>query len=244
MPGYSTRIQSIADLSSRERQQIVALYLQYYCATDEAQVIHDLERKCEILLLEHEHSLVGFTSLKLFTCQWQNHSIQVVFSGDTVVAREHWGQQALAFSWIRRMSEIKQKRPDLPLYWFIIVKGHRTFKYLPTFGKSFYPHWSVDRSDLKPLADHLATDMFGEHYNPATGVVEYDYSRGHLKPNIAEPSEQELSKPAVRFFLEKNPNYRMGHELVCLCELEQENMKPFTRRLAARTPCHELVQPA
>lgn len=243
MPGYSTRIQPIANLSQKERHRVVALYLQYYCAADEDQVIHDLEKKREILLLEYGQTLVGFTSLQLFTYRWQNQPIQVVFSGDTVVAREHWGQQALAFRWIQHMAEIKQQQPDMPLYWFVIIKGHRTFKYLPTFGKSFYPHWSIDRSDLKPLADFLATDMFGEHYNPETGVVEFEISRGHLKPGIAEPSEQEMCKPAVRFFLEKNPNYRIGHELVCLCELEQDNMKSFTRRLATRKQYHDVVKP-
>jgi hypothetical protein len=126
----------------------------------------------------------------------------------------------------------------------VIVKGHRTFKYLPVFGKSFYPHWSVDRSDLKPLADFLATDMFGADYNPETGVIEFEHSRGQLKPEIAQPSAQELRKPSVRFFLQKNPNYQIGHELVCLCELEQSNMKPFTRRLAARSQYLGLVESA
>ncbi|MEW7986771.1 MAG: hypothetical protein AB2805_18460 [Candidatus Thiodiazotropha sp.] len=241
MPEYISRFQPVDKLSPAEKQRIVTLYLQYYDAANHDQVLHDLECKREVLLLESENAIVGFTSLQVFNYRWRNQPIQVVYSGDTVVERKHWGQQTLAFRWIQRMTEIKQEEPEKPLYWFVIVKGHRTFKYLPAFGKSFYPHWSIDCSNLKPLADYIATDLFGEHYNPATGVVEYEHSRGHLKPDIAEPSEEELQKPSVRFFMEKNPNYRIGHELVCLCELEQSNMKAFTRRLATKKQNYELV---
>ena len=69
-------------------------------------------------------------------------------------------QQALAFDWISRMGAIKRAHPERPLYWLLLVKGHRTFRYLPLFAKSFFPHWSIDRSDLKPLADELASAMF------------------------------------------------------------------------------------
>ena len=148
--------------------------------------------------------------------------------------RQHWGQQELAFAWIARIGEIKAQAPDVPLYWFLLVKGHRTFKYLSVFGKSFHPHWQIDRSDLKPLADQLAHASFGHDYNPVSGVVEFSASRGHLKPFIAEPTEEELAKEATRFFLRKNPGYRQGHELVCLCELESVNMKPLTARIFNR----------
>jgi hypothetical protein len=243
MPEYISRFQPIKSLSFVEKQRIVTLYLKYYDGAKEDQVLRDLECKREVLLLESENKLVGFTTFQVFNYRWQDQPIRVVYSGDTVVERKHWGQQALAFRWIQRMTEIKQEKPELPLYWFVIIKGHRTFKYLPAFGKSFYPHWSNERADLKPLADYLAADMFSDAYNPDTGVVEYEHSRGQLKADIAEPTEAELQKPSVRFFLNRNPNYRIGHELVCLCELEQSNMKSFTRRLATRHCYNELVEP-
>src|SRR5262249_37360328 len=153
------------------------------------------------------------------------------YSGDTVVDRAHWGQQSLAFAWISRMGALKCEQPDISLFWLLLVKGHRTFRYLPVFGKSFYPHWSIDRSDLKPLADALAKEMFASDYNPMTDVVEFGHSRGHLKPHLALPAPQELDRPGVRFFLERNPGFQRGHELVCLCEVEEHNMKPLTLRL-------------
>ena len=31
--------------------------------------------------------------------------------------------------------------PEQPLYWFLIVKGHRTYRYLSAFSVDFHPHW-------------------------------------------------------------------------------------------------------
>lgn len=231
MPEYKAFFKSTLSLTDENRREMANLYLAYYDGSSETQVFADLKDKSEVLLLQYDGLLVGFTTLQVFEYNWGGKPIRVIYSGDTIVDRAHWGQQALAFAWIARMGELKREKPDLPMYWFVIIKGHRTYKYLPTFGKSFYPHWSIDRSDLKPLADALAREKFGDHYNAATGIAEFVESKGHLKQEIALPTEEEKTKASVGFFLERNPNYLRGHELVCLCEMEVENMKPLTKRI-------------
>ena len=234
MGDYKAFFKTIPALTDDDRRAMVSLYLAHYDGSSETLFFTDLKDKTEVLIVRCSGVLVGFTTLQVYECEWETKPICVVYSGDTVVDRAHWGQQALAFVWIARMGELKREKPDVPMYWFLIVKGHRTFKYLPTFSKSFYPHWSLDRSDLKPLADALARDKFGDDYNPTTGVVEFTESKGHLKNHIAFPTEKERTKDAVKFFLERNPNYLRGHELVCLCELAEENLKPLTKRMFLR----------
>jgi hypothetical protein len=207
------------------------IYLAMYDGSSESIFLRDLAAKDEVLVVYADGELVGFSTLKMFVRDWQGRRIAVVYSGDTVVERRHWGQQLLAFSWIGRMGKLKREHPDLPLYWLLLVKGHRTFRYLPVFARSFYPHWSIDRGDLKPLADELASEMFPSDYNPATGVVEFRESRGHLKPQVATPSAEEMRRDGVQFFLQRNPGFRQGHELVCLCEVEERNMRPLTLSL-------------
>ena len=231
MRKYATTIKRAADLSDGIKQDLVNLYLNHYDSSDRARVLEDLSSKREVIILYYQGKIVGFTTLQVFEHEFQTRKIRVLFSGDTIVDRAHWGQQSLAFAWISHLAQIKSECPDLPFYWLVTIKGHRTFKYLPTFGKSFYPHWSMDRSDLKPLLDSLAGEKFGALYNPLRGTVEYDQSHGQLKKEFAYPGEQELKKESVRFFLSKNPNYLFGDELVCLCELEEENMKPLTKRI-------------
>lgn len=234
MANYEAICKRIAELSDKDRLDMQNLYLSHYAGCSKAQVASDLQDKSEAILVFLDHVLVGFTTLKVYERQWVGHDIRIIFSGDTIVERAHWGQQALAFTWIMRMGQLQKEKPDLPMYWFLIVKGHRTYKYLPVFGKSFYPHWAIDRTDLKPLADTLAQEKFGADYNLVTGVVEFPESKGHLMPDIALPTEEEKSKESVQFFLAKNPNYINGHELVCLCEITEQNMKPLTKRIFAK----------
>ena len=228
---YTAFFKTIPSLTDEDRRAMAKLYLAHYDGSNETLFFSDLKDKTEVLLVRCGAVLVGFTTLQVYELEWERRSVCVVYSGDTVVDRAHWGQQALAFTWIARMGEVKRETPDAPVYWFLIVKGHRTYRYLPTFAKSFYPHWSIDRSDLKPLADALARKKFGEDYNATTGVVEFAKSKGHLKDDIALPTAKERTKEAVKFFLARNPDYLRGHELVCLCELAEENMKPLTKRI-------------
>ncbi len=228
---YKTKFATTAPLDQYTLKTMAGLYLTNYDGTNLSLFQADLADKDEVLLLYSDDTLVGFTTFKTYLRDWNNRKIKILYSGDTIVDRAHWGQQALAFAWIGRMGEIKRQNPDIPFYWFLLVKGHRTFKYMPVFGKSFYPHWSVDRGDLKPLALMLAEEKFGSRFNPTSGVVEFKSTRGHLKADIANPSEEDMTKEAVQFFVQRNPNYKNGHELVCICEMEEHNMKPLTKRL-------------
>jgi hypothetical protein len=229
--GYATCFVPVSCLSAAQKTEMAQLYLASYDATSEATFRRDLEAKDEALLVHAGTQLIGFTTLRLFEREWRGARLRVVYSGDTVVERRHWGQQALAFAWIQHVGAIRRRDPASPLYWFLLVKGHRTFRFLPAFAKSFHPHWEERRGDLEPLADALALDMFPGHYNPLTGVVEFEPSRGQLKSDIAEPSPGTRSREDVRFFLARNPGYVRGHELVCLCELDERNLKPLARRL-------------
>jgi len=228
---HSTAFAAVSELSETLRQEMAALYLASYDGSSERRFLCDLAKKDEALLVYDGGLLVGFTTLMVYEREWNGQRIRVVYSGDTVVDRQHWGQQALAFDWISRMGALKREQPDVPLYWLLLVKGHRTFRYLPLFARTFHPHWRADRDDLKPLADALALEMFPDDYNPATGVVEFRQSRGHLKADIAGPLSSDLHRDEVKFFLQRNPGFRCGHELVCLCEMETRNMKPLTLRL-------------
>lgn len=235
---YHSSTFRIVDLPDGLVDRMASLYLANYDGSSQEVFRQDLAAKDEAIVVSCGDEMVGFTTLRVFGDVWQGSPIRVVYSGDTIVDPAHWGQSELAFAWIARAGEIGRAAPEAPLYWLLLVKGHRTFRYLPVFSKSFYPHWQFDRSELKPLADQLAGRMFPDDYNTATGVVEFRESRGHLKAAIAQPDAGDLHKPATQFFLARNPGYRKGHELVCLCELALANFKPLTARLFQRSARH------
>ncbi len=228
---YRVSFKPISELEKNEIDAIVNLYLAYYDGSSAQQVISDLKTKTEVLLLTYEGKLVGFSSFELYKFNYENEQRQIIYSGDTIVHHQHWGQQALSNAWIKYIGKLKLKMHDTPIYWFLIVKGHRTYKFLPAFTKSFFPHWSIDRSDLKPMLDALAKDKFGKFYNEADGLVKFEVSKGHMKEDIAIISENEKKKASVDFFLQRNPNYRLGDELACLCEFNDDNLRPLTKRI-------------
>ena len=228
---YRTEIVKIQSLGKSTLLDMCRLYLAHYDGSDEMTFRADLEAKSEALLVYQQQQLVGFTLYEVYRRDWQDRPINIIYSGDTVVDRAHWGQQALAFAWIARAGQIKRLEPAVPFYWFLIVKGHRTYRYLPTFSRAFHPHWSRTDEQLKAIADRLAKAKFPDSYDQDSGVIRFPQSRGHLKSCYAHPTRRERQKPAVRFFLQRNPGYLQGHELVCLCELSEQNLKPLARRL-------------
>lgn len=228
---YHVTFSLVSELETSLRKEMADLYLEYYEGTSLKQFYRDLLSKTEVLLLYHSRILVGFSTIDYFTREWEQKRVRVVYSGDTIVHPGHWGQKILSFRWIERMGQVKRQQPEVPLYWFLIVKGHRTYRFLPAFAREFHPDERRAHSYLKGLSDFLAYEKFGETYNLTTGVVEFKKSRGHLADTIARPTPRELARADVRFFLTQNPGYLHGHELVCLCELQSENLKPMARRL-------------
>ena len=228
---YQVVFRTISELNLDELDSLSALYLSYYNESSQEKVLADLENKSEILLLLDDNKIVGFTTYQIYDVLFKNQEIKIIYSGDTIVHHEHWGQQKLGFAWIKRLGEFYHEFSGTPFYWFLIVKGHRTYRYLPAFANTFYPHWEIDRSDLRELLNYLAKDKFKKTYNEDLGIIHYPASQGQLKSNYADPTAREKKHEAVKFFLEKNPQYKGGDELACLCEIKDENFKPLTKRL-------------
>jgi hypothetical protein len=78
--------------------------------------------------------------------------------------------------------------------------------------------------------NHLGQFKFGEHYDAESGVIRWPDSRGHLKHEFSLVRAGYADKPDVRFFLDRNPGYLKGEELLCLAELNPENMRSIARR--------------
>jgi hypothetical protein len=58
---------------------------------------------------------------------------------------------------------------------------------------------------------------------------------------LVKTREREASRLDVRFFLQCNFGYTKGDELVCLCALSVDNMRPLTRRLFTQVTSGSLV---
>src|SRR6478735_7292507 len=98
----TSSMRPVATLSPRERDAMWMLYARFYRGTSAARFHADLDDKDTALLLHDAcGSLRGFSTLVTSSRDIAGVTVRVLFSGDTIVDREHWGSQSLAFGWLR-----------------------------------------------------------------------------------------------------------------------------------------------
>ena len=224
---------SVSELNDVMRDNMYRVFARYYDETSRTRFESDLLEKCTVLLLNDiAGTLRGFSTIQIWDEDYEDQRLRIFYSGDTIIESEYWGSQALSFNWIYHAGQVKRAAEERRLFWFLIVKGHRTYRYLPSFAITFYPDWRVPHSAFaKGLADRLASRKFRHCYNPETGVVSFDEPHGQLASAWSEPGERQMQREDVRYFLTRNPGYRKGDELVCLCELNADNLRPIARRV-------------
>ena len=209
------------------------LYSANYLDTSSTLFRSDLAEKSHVLLLRNATGeLCGFSTIELYSSAVDGNVVRVIYSGDTIVAPAYWGSQALAFEWLRFAGEVERQAPETPLYWLLIVKGHRTYRFLPAFARRYLPHYAhaATAQELR-TREVLAEARFGEKFNSQTGVVRFPVCMGRLNSGLADISERHLRLPEVAHFVALNPGYRDGDELVCLCRLAQENLRPRAAKI-------------
>jgi hypothetical protein len=232
MEQLKPEIRQASSLGVNEIQSMYSLLIQYYDSCDYEQYVSDLSDKDYIVMLKDKQGILrGFSTAKILNFNFNKQAGRAVFSGDTIIHNDYWGSQILPLAWCYLVGQIKAEKLDTPLYWFLIVKGHRTYRYLSLFSKQFYPSWRHKTpGSVQDMIDYLATERFGDAYDPQKQIVHFEQSHGHLKKDWANIAEHLLSKKEVKFFLQRNPNYHNGDELVCLTELCQSNMRSFALR--------------
>jgi hypothetical protein len=65
--------------------------------------------------------------------------------------------------------------------------------------------------------------------------VSFDGNSDRLCKELAEIIELRTNNRHVRFFLEKNPGYRLGEELSCITDLAIDNIRPKALKMVSRS---------
>jgi len=179
-----------------------------------------------VIVIENEASgrLRGFSTQMLMELSYARRPVRALFSGDTVIDRAAWGDQALARTWGRfALSLIDRFFPE-PIHWFLISKGYKTYRFLPVFFHEFYPRWDRPTPGWAAgVVGALAKHKFGTSYDAEAGLVRGGSAKDRLRPGVADLTPQRLGDPHVRFFAQCNPGYAHGDELCCLAPLSRSN---------------------
>ena len=217
-------------LDGADVERLFRLFSRYYRHVDHPTFERDWNEKDWVLLLRDDRGAIrGFTTMKLYEVEVLGRIVRAVFNGNTIIDQNYWGEQTLVQVWCEFMAALKSKAPTVPLYWYLISSGYRTYLYLPLFFRAFFPrHDQVTPLFERKLIDFLGRMKFPSEYED--GIVRVAEERECLLGNLAPPSAAKLRNRHVQFFVEKNSGYRRGDELVCLAEFSLDN----TRRTAHR----------
>lgn len=229
----------VSDLREETVDTLFHLFQRHYLNVTNEGFKRDLHEKEWIILLRDSQyeNIRGFSTLTVMHVAVDDVLIAVAFSGDTIIDREYWGEQQLVRSWYQLMERLRIKCDPMKLYWFLISKGYRTYLYLPTFFKDFYPRYDYNTPQFEQnLIDTLGPLKYPHSFNPKTGVIEFNEPEGNLTDELAQVPARRLRDPNVKFFLKRNPGYVKGNELVCVAEFSPDNLRPLTRRLVGETP--------
>ncbi|MCF4968924.1 hypothetical protein [Nostoc sp. CMAA1605] len=193
----------------------------------------DLQQKNWVLLLREEitNTLKGFSTMMLRQTNFAGEKISVVYSGDTIVDPSAWSSTTLPRTWIAAVNYLRQYYGNNKLYWLLICSGFRTYRFLPTFWQEFYPRYdTATPPDVTSLIAHLAIEYYGDSYKAATGIVRFPHPQ-ILREGLVEIPTGRQTNPHIKFFTEKNPDYSLGDELVCLTEICYENLTHAGQRM-------------
>ena len=222
-----------AQMDDSLRESLFAIFSDHYEQVDRATFESDLQDKDHLLLLTDAltGAPCGFSTQRVIPLTTVGGSVRFLFSGDTIIRRENWGSQALARAWGEYAGARLAEAPETPLYWFLISKGFRTYRYLPVFFHEYFPRAGiVTPTPQQALLDQIAQRLFAPHYDSGRGLVIHPQSRGQLIPELAVIPAGREQDPDTRFFLKKNPGAVRGDELACLARIHPDNFKPLGRR--------------
>ena len=207
-----------ADVVAMER-----LYREFYVGADEADFRRDLAEKDYAILLRGT-GVCGLSTMKLVEVA----EMRVLFSGDTVVETSQRGQWGLAGGFGHMIKFVERMFPDETAYWFLISKGARTYRFLPTFFRRYVPGPVAD-ADLSARLARVASVLYPREYNLATGVLHFVGKKDRLRGDLLR-----MDAESVRFRA-LNPGWMNGDELCCIAPLATDNLNRLGLRVIEAT---------
>ena len=228
MIGDLVAVQNLADA---EIAAMYRLFAAHFDNVDEIGFRSDLAEKQWVVRVSNKAGLLGFTSLRFLRVRYEAEELSVVYSGDTIVANEARSGTSFARTWISAIRWLAQHYSVRELHWLLLVSGFRTYRFLPVFWREFLP--SRERIALPTEYRRMqaaARQLFGDRYDADSGIVRF------ARPQICRADRNgiapgRMQDPDVAYFVESNPGYADGDELVCWTRLTHDNLTAAGRRI-------------
>lgn len=230
-------ITSIELLSDQEIDEMFELHGRFYDNVNKKVFYRDVREKHWVIrMYDGGGYMVGFSTCGYLSLNVASRSCIFLFSGDTIVDPKFWGASVLAGSFTKILMRMLQDFPEHELFWFLICKGYRTYRFLPIYFREFYPVYDQPTPlEYRRFLNTVSLAKFGNHYNPQTGIISFSGKKDRLREEMCEIDSERLHDPHIRYFFETNTNFRDGDELACITRVARHNFKPVLFRAFNRT---------
>jgi len=212
---------TVKKIDAKMRKRMFSLLERYYDDVEFSRFEKDLAEKTHVLLFfeRKTRELVGFSTVYRKRIEDVAPGI-FIFSGDTVLREDCWGSKILQRSFSKYIIRTKTLAPHRKVYWMLISKGFKTYMMMRLNFKQSYPN--VKRKtprQYQEILDNYYHRKFGNAYDSPSGLITFPSSLGSVKGSFADPSPEQMKNPDIRYFLDRNTNYKDGVELACIAEI-------------------------
>jgi len=218
----------ISKISPQDKASMFSLMNDYYENVSREQFLSDLEKKDCVITIKEQGLLCGFSTQVLLHRTVGDKNIRILFSGDTVIDKNHRNSLVLPLAWGKMMLSLLKDQPNIPLYWLLTTKGYKTYRYLPVFFKDYFPSPTKELSDFEAnILSYIGKELFNGKFDGNRWIIHAKEKDQRLRPGVADITEAKRNKEEIVYFEKMNPNYPLGDELVCLAQFNEQNLKPF-----------------
>src|SRR5690606_20602636 len=198
--------------------EMFKVFSRYYDHVAMDQFLSDLSRKSGAFVVrrQHDNAIVGFSTFGVYHLEVDGRRIKGVFSGDTVLEKEHWGNRAINAAFVRRVLWEAIKNPLTPQYWFLISKGYKTFLLLSRNFPEYYPHPRQPNEHLRHIAQAYCQQLFPGKLDQASMVLDFGQGYNCLKSDITPITASLRQQADIACFERCTPNWERGTELPCV----------------------------
>lgn len=225
---------SVSSLCASERKHMLELMMRYYDGVSREQFNNDLNEKEAVMLMHDSKTLdiVGFSTFMIIDIEVGNNLIKGFFSGDTVVHADYRKTNTLGVELGKNFLATIKRFPQSQVYWILISKGCRTYRLLPMFFYEWYPRYDKETPSYeKNIIDVFGAKKYPVNYDSVTGRIIFPDGGEALKSGVSDAHEGRRNDPHIQYFIERNPHYMRGDELVCVAKIKVDNFAPLLLRM-------------
>ncbi|MFO8050022.1 MAG: hypothetical protein R6U29_13395 [Desulfosudaceae bacterium] len=243
----------VAKISEETIREMHDLFVEYYENADYETFKQDLSEKTGSFMWREKDTgkLVAFANIKLMSLPHKKRRVRAFFCGDTVCHRKYWQRNTgrnnpMAGTVYWFIIRFFLRHPFSETYWFMISMSFRTYLLVANNCVNHFPHYRRDDRKTRKLGEVcrlFAEHMYGEKYDPATGLVDFGRQDQNqtIKSDVAPVTAEMLKKyPKIRFYEELNPDNHKGMEMACIGALDLDAiisyMGKYTRRMLKAVP--------